>query len=81
LDRCEGQVGAQDTPIGYLPLAADVDTAGLQINNSDLASLLQVDKAQWIEELDAVGEYFDEYGDRLPEALRREQEKVVNNLS
>jgi len=81
LDRCEGQVGAQDTPIGYLPLAADLDTAGLQINNSDLASLLQVDKAQWIEELDAVGEYFDEYGDRLPEALRREQEKVVNNLS
>jgi phosphoenolpyruvate carboxykinase (GTP) len=81
LDRCEGQVGAQDTPIGYLPLAADIDTAGLQINNSALASLLQVDKAQWIEELDAVGEYFDEYGDRLPEALRREQEKVVNNLN
>jgi len=81
LDRCEGQVGAQDTPIGYLPLAADLDTAGLQINTLDLASLLQVDKAQWIEELDAVGEYFDEYGDRLPEALRLEQEKVVNNLS
>lgn len=81
LDRCDGRVGAQDTPIGYLPLPADVDTNGLQISSSDLASLLQVDKTQWIEELDAVGEYFDEYGDRLPDELRREQQKVVNSLS
>jgi len=80
IDRCEQRVGAQETPIGYLPLAADLDTKGLAISPADLASLLHVDKAQWLEELDAVGEYFDEYGDRMPDELRLEQEKVVANL-
>jgi phosphoenolpyruvate carboxykinase (GTP) len=80
IDRCEQRVGAQETPIGYLPLAADLDTNGLAISPADLASLLHVDKAQWLEELAAVDEYFDEYGDRMPAELRVEHKKVVNNL-
>ncbi len=58
----------------------DLDTEGLEISPAALASLLQIDKAQWVEELNAVGAYFDDYGDRLPETLRKEQQKVASKL-
>jgi len=80
IDRCENRVSAQETPIGYLPLADDIDTAGLDIDSDTLASLLNVDVAQWREELETVGEYFNEYGDRLPAELRQQQKKAISDL-
>jgi phosphoenolpyruvate carboxykinase (GTP) len=80
IDRCENRVDAKETAIGFLPEAADLDTAGLDIDTATLESLLNVDTAQWREELNTIGEYFDEYGDRLPEELRQEQQKALNSL-
>jgi phosphoenolpyruvate carboxykinase (GTP) len=80
LDRCENRVGAKETPIGFLPETTDLDTAGLDIDNDTLESLLNVDAAQWRDELNTIGEYFDEYGDRLPEELRQEQQKALTSL-
>ena len=80
IDRCENRVSAQETPIGYLPLADDIDTAGLDIDSDTMASLLNVDVAQWREELETVGEYFNEYGDRLPAELRQQQKKAISDL-
>ena len=42
--------------------------------------MLNVDAEQWRAELNTVGEYFDEYGDRLPEELRNEQKKALDAL-
>ena len=80
IDRCENRVSAQETPIGYLPLADDIDTAGLDIDSDTMASLLNVDVEQWREELETVGEYFNEYGDRLPAELRQQQKKAISDL-
>jgi phosphoenolpyruvate carboxykinase (GTP) len=80
IDRCENRVSAKETAIGFLPEAADIDTAGLDIDSDTLESLLNVDKAQWKKELETIGEYFDEYGDRLPEELRKEQQKALADL-
>lgn len=80
IDRCEGRVGAKETPIGYLPTAEDLDTSGLDIDAAAIDSLLSIDNAQWRTEFEAIGEYFDEYGDRLPEDLRRQQQKALADL-
>jgi phosphoenolpyruvate carboxykinase (GTP) len=80
IDRCENRVGADETAIGYLPLADDIDTAGLKVDKETMASLLHVDAEQWRAELLAVGEYFDEYGARLPQKLRDEQQKALSAL-
>ena len=80
IDRCENRVSAKETPIGYLPLADDIDTAGLDIDSQTMESLLNVDAEQWREELEMVGEYFDEYGNRLPAELRSQQEKAITDL-
>jgi phosphoenolpyruvate carboxykinase (GTP) len=81
IDRCENRVGAKETAIGHLPQAEDIDTAGLDIDSATMASLLNIDTDQWREELQLIGTYFDEYGNRLPEELRAQQEKAVSDLS
>jgi phosphoenolpyruvate carboxykinase (GTP) len=80
VDRCEGRVDAKETPIGFLPNDNGIDTTGLDLDPATMSSLLNVDAEQWRAELNTVGEYFDEYGDRLPEELRSEQKKALDAL-
>ena len=81
IDRCEGRVGARDLAIGQLPNAGDVDTEGLDIDADTMAALLNVDTAQWQNEMDSVADYLDSFGDRLPAALRRELKRVSERLN
>ena len=81
IERCEGRVDAIETAIGYLPKSGDIDTAQLDISDATMQALISIDKAQWLEEMSAIGEYLDSYGDRLPAALKAEQQKVVDQLS
>jgi phosphoenolpyruvate carboxykinase (GTP) len=80
IDRCENRVDADETPIGFLPRAEDIDTNGLDMQENDLATLLNVDTASWRDELKSVGEYLQEYGDRIPEKLKDEHRKLVESL-
>ena len=81
IERCEGRVGAIETAIGYLPKSGDIDTAQLDISDETMQALTSIDKTQWLEEMSAIGEYLDTYGDRLPKALKAEQQKVVDQLN
>lgn len=80
IDRCENGVGAQDTAIGYLPNAEDVDLTGLDVSDEEIAQLLAVNRDQWRTELDQVGEYLESYGERLPRDLLTEHEKIIRAL-
>jgi len=80
IDRCENRVGAQETPIGFLPEPDDIDTQDLDIDRESLESLLSVDGSQWQAEMEAVGEYLESFGERLPEALRDEYSRVRSAL-
>ncbi|MFL2554047.1 MAG: phosphoenolpyruvate carboxykinase (GTP) [Candidatus Rariloculaceae bacterium] len=80
IDRCENGVGAQDTAIGYLPNAEDIDLTGLDVSDEKIAQLLAVNRDQWRTELDQVGEYLESYGERLPRDLLTEHEKIIRAL-
>ena len=80
IDRCENQVDAQDTAIGYLPHTKDINTDDLDISNETMKELLSVKKESWIEEMKSVGKYLQSYGERLPNALLKNQEKVLKML-
>lgn len=80
IDRCAGRIDAQQTPIGKLPNAADIDTTGLDLDDADLSALLEVNTSQWSDEIQSIGEYLDSYGERLPDALKREQRRVADRL-
>ena len=69
LKRCGGEVEAQETAIGYLPYAKDIDLEGLDYSVETLESILTVDKARWSAEADEIAEYYKQFGDRLPKEL------------
>ncbi len=80
IERCENRADATETAIGYLPLAADIDTNGLDMRDGDMDWLLSIDTASWREEAAAIGEYLQSYGDRLPASLADEHKKLQDAL-
>jgi phosphoenolpyruvate carboxykinase (GTP) len=80
IDRCEAKVDAVETPIGFLPKPGDIDLQGLDVSKSTLEQLLAVDPEQWRKEMASIGEYFGEFGERLPAELKDEHQKVVRAL-
>jgi phosphoenolpyruvate carboxykinase (GTP) len=75
--RCKGIRGAVETPVGLLPRRADLDLSGLGLSDAALDALLSVDAQAYQREYAAIGEYLDEFGDRVPGALRLEHRKAL----
>ena len=63
IDRCEGRAKAHETPIGLLPHKEDLDLKGLNLPESALHQLLDVDYAAWHREIDEIGKYLEEFGE------------------
>ena len=80
LDRCAGRAQAADTPIGFLPQAGDLNTAGLDISFEALDELTAVPKQAWQREMAELREYLGEYGTRLPQTLLREVADIERRL-
>lgn len=73
LARCNGNVEAVETPIGYVPNAKDIDVRELDdITTDTVASLLEIDKKLWLEDAEGVDELYAMFGDRLPKKLAEE---------
>ena len=80
IDRCEGDIGAKETPIGFLPEDGGIDTAELDISDETMKELLRIDVERWRTENQHFGDYLDTFGDRVPEALRVEQQRLAQKL-
>ncbi|HXQ64391.1 MAG TPA: phosphoenolpyruvate carboxykinase (GTP) [Steroidobacteraceae bacterium] len=80
IDRAAGRVDARETPIGYMPADGDLDVTGLELAHGALEELLSVDAPAWHADLAHLSSEFEQYGDRLPPALRQELEDVLRRL-
>ncbi|CAG0933023.1 MAG: Phosphoenolpyruvate carboxykinase [GTP] [Rhodocyclaceae bacterium] len=70
VDRVKGRVGAQQTPLGWMPRFEDLDWSGMgDISKAQFQELTRVDTQMWQEELDLHGELFDKLKERLPKQL------------
>jgi phosphoenolpyruvate carboxykinase (GTP) len=81
LDRCEERAKAVETPIGYLPTTDAIDTAGLGVNAETMHAILNVDIYKWRNEMLALEEYFQGFGERLPDALQNELKRLKEALA
>ena len=83
LKRCEGKVGAQETAIGYLPFAEDINIEGLEgeVSLESLRSILDVDKKRWLEDAAGIEEFYAKFGDRIPAVLRKELDTLKANCA
>ncbi len=70
LDRCEGKVDANITPIGYVPNAEDINIEGLDgVTLDTIKSLLDVDVESWLADIDNIKEFYAQVGERVPTAM------------
>lgn len=79
--RCNSTVGATKTPIGYVPSIDMLDLTGLDLPHSTLNSLFDVNKEQWIKELEVSREFFKSLGDRFPQRLWKELSDLETRLA
>lgn len=80
LDRCNNKVEGFKTAIGYVPYPADIDMTGLSLSGGTLEKLLEVRKADWLEELKAIKEFFKQFKKDLPAELWQEYEALRERL-
>ncbi|MEN6450517.1 MAG: phosphoenolpyruvate carboxykinase (GTP), partial [Thermoguttaceae bacterium] len=80
LNRCRGEADARETPIGYVPTPESIDLTGLNLSPAVMEKLVAVDPADWTEEAERVGTFFEQFGDRLPPEIRDEQKRLGERL-
>ncbi|NRA21735.1 MAG: phosphoenolpyruvate carboxykinase (GTP) [Oceanospirillaceae bacterium] len=71
-ERCAGTADAIETAIGNMPTLDGIDFSGLDMSDEDIANLMWVDHEGWLSELEGIEEYYDTFGDHLPEELRNQ---------
>ncbi len=79
--RIEGEVGADETPIGLVPRAGDLELTGLDVPPAHVEQALRVDVDEWRREVASIEEHFDGFGSKLPPALREELIALEARLS
>jgi phosphoenolpyruvate carboxykinase (GTP) len=72
LRRVNGEIGALDGLSGHIPAPGDLNLKGLDISDKQLAALFELDPDAWDREAALTEEYFDQFGDKVPEALHQQ---------
>ncbi len=80
IERIDGQAAAVETPIGHVPAPGALDVDGLDLTEEDLARALAVDVEEWKAELPQIQEWFDKFGDDLPDVLWSELDTLKSRL-
>jgi len=80
-ERCDGVAPANLSPIGYLPTEESIDVRGLPMKHDALQKLLEVDHDAWIEEVKSLRTYYKTIGEKLPQKLIEELDKLEQRLN
>ncbi|RXW31136.1 phosphoenolpyruvate carboxykinase (GTP) [Propioniciclava flava] len=72
LRRVLGEVGATDGLSGQLPQHGDLNIEGLDLDDATLDQIFALDPQAWAQEADLTEEYFEQFGDRVPQRLRHQ---------
>ncbi|MDR0652952.1 MAG: phosphoenolpyruvate carboxykinase (GTP) [Synergistaceae bacterium] len=81
IKRAFDEADADETPIGYLPKPEEINLEGLDISLDTLKGLLNVDRDLWREEAKGIREFYAKFGDKLPQKLKDELDRLEKNLA
>jgi len=80
LDRVAGKADGENTPMGIVPTPRALDLEGLSLDDNQIKALLEVNPAEWTDDLIDQRAFFEKIGQRLPKELRQEQEAFASRL-
>jgi phosphoenolpyruvate carboxykinase (GTP) len=80
IDRCRGSVGADETPVGWMPSPEDIDLEGMNYDKAKLEEALAVDVEEWKKEVMAQDELFIRLHNDLPMELHFQRELLISRL-
>ena len=80
LARCNNQVDAVESPIGYLPKPGDIDLEGTDITPEVLAGLLSIDKDAWMQEVEDQKAHLARF-EKLPAELQEQYNALAARIA
>lgn len=81
IKRCEDAVGADESLIGFLPKAEDINAEELDVSEYVLRGLLTIDVESWLEDVNSIEEFYNKIGDTIPDELKEELNLLKQNLA
>jgi phosphoenolpyruvate carboxykinase (GTP) len=79
-ERCDGEGGAEETPIGLVPTADALDTSGLELADGAVGKLLAVNPEEWRAQLPQMRDHLATFGGKLPDELAAQLEALEARL-
>jgi len=82
VERCEGKVDAEQTPIGYIPKAEDLNLSGIEaeVSPAQLQEMLSIDPALWQEEVAGIEAFYASFGEKVPAVLQADLAQLKARL-
>ena len=81
VERVLDKAGAVKTPIGNIPAPGDMYLDGLDISDSDMEKLLEVDKDAWLLEIESIKKIYEILSEKLPKELWEQLKGLEERLS
>jgi phosphoenolpyruvate carboxykinase (GTP) len=79
LGRCTGKARAVETPVGYMPSPADINTQGLDVDPAVMKHLLTIQPAEWKDEIASQGEFLAKF-QNIPVEVKSEYEGLTKRM-
>ena len=79
-NRVADKAPAAETAIGSVPTIDAIDIEGLDVSTQDMQELLRVDVDGWRAEVPLIRQYYEKFGDRLPQALTDQVDTLEQRL-
>ncbi len=80
IERCDGKANAVKTPIGLVPTYADINWDQADFSQAEFELVTSQDKEQWLKELASHTELFTKLGERMPQALKDHNAKLLADV-
>jgi phosphoenolpyruvate carboxykinase (GTP) len=79
-ERIEGTVGAEKSPIGWIPQKGSLDISGLDINPEQINALFEIKSDEWLNEVKGLRDYFLQFGSHLPTEIQQQLNLLEKRL-
>ncbi len=77
-ERVSGSANGRITAIGIQP--EELDVAGLNMTEKDFVALFEVNKDEWLRDVESLEAYFKQFGSHLPKEIEEELNSLKHRL-